>query len=565
MACAFLAALNVAVWGWSVRNGFVFDDLSNILRNTWIKDWALLPQAFLHHAAGFDPAFSTSFYRPMMHVLYAVVYAVAGAEPWAYHLLNVLFHLGATLGVYTLCRTIIGRWGQPARHPFTPLIAATLFAIHPIHTEPVLWIAGITDLSYAAFGVLALLAYLQGFSRARFSAAAGVLLLIALLCKETGAVILLAMAVFEWIERGHSNSWTPRAAAIRLAPAALAFAAYLGLRWSALGSFAPSVAEHARGIPTLAAAASGLFARYVAALVAPVRLTVAHVVDLDAGFSDPMVLAGLLAGASVAAAGYYGRRSAAVVLPLAFAVLPILPVLYIPSIEGGGSVFGERYLYLSVLGVGLGAGYALEEGRRRLRWGLAIALAVMAVSVGWGVAAAALRTRAWSSSIHLWTDAVAKSPDSAAAHAGLCFALYDAGRIPESLGACAQALAIEPARVDARINYATALLAVGRARQARSELDRVLAIRPNSPRALVNRGLACMMLGQPDEAMSAYRRALELDPDDADAHNVMGVALVRSGLKARALEHFERAVRLAPENPEYRDNLRIARAGGSRD
>jgi thioredoxin-like negative regulator of GroEL len=103
----------------------------------------------------------------------------------------------------------------------------------------------------------------------------------------------------------------------------------------------------------------------------------------------------------------------------------------------------------------------------------------MAVSVGWGVAAAALRTRAWSSSLQLWTDAVAKSPDSAAAHAGLCFALYDAGRIPESLGACAQALAIEPARVDARINYATVLLAVGRAREARSELDRVLAIRPN--------------------------------------------------------------------------------------
>jgi Flp pilus assembly protein TadD len=74
-----------------------------------------------------------------------------------------------------------------------------------------------------------------------------------------------------------------------------------------------------------------------------------------------------------------------------------------------------------------------------------------------------------------------------------------------------------------------------------------------------------MMLGQPDEAMSAYRRALELDPDDAEAHNVMGVALVRSGLKAQALEHFERAVRLAPENPEYRDNLRIARGGGSRD
>jgi hypothetical protein len=82
-ALPLLTILTVGTWGWSIGNEFVFDDLANILRNTWIKDWGLLPQAFRHHAAGFDPSYSTSFYRPMMHVLYAIVYSAAGARPWA--------------------------------------------------------------------------------------------------------------------------------------------------------------------------------------------------------------------------------------------------------------------------------------------------------------------------------------------------------------------------------------------------------------------------------------------------------------------------------------------------
>ncbi len=82
----------------------------------------------------------------MMHVLYAIVYAAAGAHPWAFHLLNVAFHILAVIGVYVLARAVLVRWGDPTHHPFLPLVAAIVFSVHPVHTEPVLWVAGITDL-----------------------------------------------------------------------------------------------------------------------------------------------------------------------------------------------------------------------------------------------------------------------------------------------------------------------------------------------------------------------------------------------------------------------------------
>lgn len=564
-AVGFLTVLNVAVWGWSVGNGFVFDDLINIQGNAWIRDWALLPQAFLHHAAGFDPDYSTSFYRPMMHVLYATVHAMAGPQPWAYHLLNVAFNLVAAISVYVLVRAVLDRWGDPARHPFAPIMAAIIFSVHPIHTEPVLWVAGITDLSYTAFGLLALIAYLRSFSRARPAPFAAVLLFVSLLCKETGAVILLAMVVFEWIEARRDFSWTPRAAVIRLVPAVVAFGTYLALRLVALGSFAPSAAQHARGPLELASGASALFARYMAVLAVPVRLSVMRSIPFGSSFADPAAVAGLVAGASVVVALWFGRRSVVIALSLVFAVLPILPVLYTPAIESGESVFGERYLYLSVLGIGLAAGCGLDEARRRRRWALPVAIGVMIVFVGWGATVAVERTRVWSSSLSLWTDAVSKAPDSSAAHEGLCFALYSVGRFPEALDSCGRALALDPRRVDARTNRANALLALGRAREARDEFDIALSIQPKSAEALVNRGLACMMLGQPDEAMLSYRQALDVDPNFAEAYNVIGVALARSGRRDEALAQFERAVRLAPENQEYRANLRVVRGGIRQD
>lgn len=564
-AFAFLTVLNVALWGPSIRNAFVFDDLINIQRNGWIRDWALLPQAFVHHAAGSDPGYHTSFYRPMMHVLYAVVYALAGPRPWAFHLLNVALNLVAALAGYALLKAALARWGAPGRYPYAPIMAAIIFSVHPIHTEPVLWVAGVTDLSYATFGVLALIAYVRSFSRARLAPLAAGLLLMSLLSKETGVVILLAMMACEWIDARRGTGWTARAAAVRLAPSIGALGTYLALRLVALGSFAPSAAQHARQPVELLSTAFALFAHYIGALAVPVRLTVMRPVPHAGGFGAPMALAGLVVGALIAAAGYFGRRSVVIVLSLVFAVSPILPVLYTPAIESGGALFGERYLYLSVLGVGLGVGCALEEARRRWRWGLPLLVGVMVVFVGWGAAEAVARTRVWSSSLGLWTDAVSKAPESAAANEGLCFALYGAGRFHEALTSCARALELDPNRADARTNHANALLALGRAREAKDEFDLALAVRPASAEALVNRGLALMMLGQPEEAMSSYRQALDVDPNFAEAHNVIGVALARSGQRDAARAAFERAVRLDPENPEYRANLRAITGGGPRE
>ena len=536
LGIAALAAWTVALWGGSLRNGFVYDDQFNVLGNPWISDWHGLGRAFTEHAAGFDPRYHTSFYRPLMHVLYAAVHAVAGVRPWAYHALNVALHTAAVLLVYALTRALLARFGDPTRHRWMPLLAAFLFSVHPVHSEPVLWVAGVTDLSYTVFGLAALLAHLGG--RRWLS---GALLLMSLLCKETAVAILGGMLALEWSAR-----W--RGAVRRLSPALAALGVYAALRFSALGAFAPSAQEHARPAGELVVSALSLFARYLGLLVAPMRLNVLRSVPPQDGMA---ALAGAVVLAGLVLLGFLWRSRPLRLLALAVVVLPLLPVLYVPSIESGQSLFGERYLYLPVLGMAWAVAWLLEEWRQRSPGRAAVPFGVAAVLVlAWSGSVLA-RTPVWKSSLSLWSDTVSKSPDSAAAHENLCYALYTAGRVEASLSACERALALEPGRLDARINHATGLLALGRPGEARMELDGL-----DVPQALIQRGLACMMLGLHDEALASYARALALDPDSAEAHNDLGVALVRLGRPAEAVPHLERAVALRPDQAEYRNNLR---------
>lgn len=552
---ASIVLINVVVWGPTIRYDFVFDDLVNVVGNSWIRSLSALPTAFARHAAGFDQQLDTSFYRPLMHVLYAVTYAVAGLRPWAYHLVNVMFQVAAAITVYRLSDTLCRRWVGNARCARMPLVAALVFSVHPVHTEAVAWIAGITDLSCATFGLLALIAYVRAFERGAVPWP-GVFLLASLLSKETGGVFVLLMLVLEWIESRRDRAWSAAAAVQRLAAPVLSVCVYAGMRFAALRSFAPSAIQHPHPVPELVAAAAGLFARYLGVLVRPVDLNVMRIVPLDRGFADPAAAAGVFLACALAVLAWRWRFVPFVTLSIAVVVLPILPTLYVPAIESGSSVFGERYLYVPVLGMAWGVGFVASVAARRTGWTRGAAAGAIALLLCVGASLSLARGRAWASSLALWTDAARKSPNSAAAHEGLCFALYDAGRIPEALSACERSIAIDPARVDARVNRANALLALRRPEEALREADDVVALRFNSAEAHTVRGLALMVLGRVDEALAAYRDALTIEPEHAEAHNNLGVALVHLGRADEARAHFERAVRAAPGNPEYAWNLR---------
>lgn len=71
----------------------------------------------------------------LYNTIYAVLrrwnYAVSGLNPWSYHAVNVLLHATVSALFAWLCRNCLGL------SKLSALLTASLFAIHPIHTEAV--------------------------------------------------------------------------------------------------------------------------------------------------------------------------------------------------------------------------------------------------------------------------------------------------------------------------------------------------------------------------------------------------------------------------------------------
>lgn len=162
-----------------------------------------------------------------------------------YHALNLGIHAGNSLLVHFLVRRLLGsRYGG--------LAAGLLFALHPLHVEPVTWACCNSDLLVTFFSLLSLLLLEQhlasGAARWRRLALAGGLgsLGLALASKEA-ALALPAVAAVRVLLAGGQQRW--RRAALVAGCYALVLAAYLGWRLAELGGLGGYRSQ--LGFPTL--------------------------------------------------------------------------------------------------------------------------------------------------------------------------------------------------------------------------------------------------------------------------------------------------------------------------
>lgn len=131
------------------------------------------------------------YYRPLVELTFYLDNLLWGLEPRFMHLENVLVHLANTLLVYALAKRIAALTGGGGAAGI-PFLSASIFALHPINTEPVNWIAGRTDPLAAVSILLSILFLLKGVEsgRIRHLAVAGAAMCCAFLTKETSVMLV---------------------------------------------------------------------------------------------------------------------------------------------------------------------------------------------------------------------------------------------------------------------------------------------------------------------------------------------------------------------------------------
>lgn len=176
----------------ALRASFVWDDTALVLRDPLIRSWRLIPEGFRHFL--FLDATPSNFYRPLQRLTYTLEYWAFAFGPVPYHLTNLLLHAGAAIAFFFFALAWLTFYCVPERRSTAVAgVAALVWALHPVHSGVVDYIAGRADSLAALFGFTGLYFVVRALSLARgkawkFYAPGGGAMLASALSKESGLV-----------------------------------------------------------------------------------------------------------------------------------------------------------------------------------------------------------------------------------------------------------------------------------------------------------------------------------------------------------------------------------------
>ncbi|MBS1877147.1 MAG: tetratricopeptide repeat protein [Acidobacteria bacterium] len=498
---ASLAALAAAVFLNSLAGGFITDDKLQLAANPLVTDPARWTGAFTSGVWDFL-GYKSNYYRPLQILIYSAVYHTLGPGPAAFHLLMLALHALNTVLAFRLARRLLD-------NPRAAWIAGAIFALHPIHTEAVNWIAALPDVLVTTLALAGLTAFAAGRPQGAMAAPLhGVIYLLALFTKETGVMIAPLYAAYEWIvaRRSPKNSWRIYAAM------AASLALYLALRVHALGGLAPSQQTHHHlSAPEFVMSAATILGQYLAYLIWPPQLNFFHIFEATTS-PTPVLAASVLAiGTLLWAALRFRSTLPSATFGILWILLAIAPALNLTGV--GQNVFAERYLYLPSIGFAWLAALAwMRLDARRPTWARALAAVLLIVFA----ARAWARNADWTDDATLLAHTLQQSPTAAYLHNQMAGVWVEKRDIAKAVEEQRLAVRYDPAAPAYHKNLGILLVDTDPAAAA-AEFETLVRLEPDLAQGHYDLGVAYEGMHQPERAVSAYRRAIALAPAYAEA------------------------------------------------
>lgn len=478
-----LAAITLAVFFPALSAGFVYDAKLQIETGGFIHDpWNWLNVLSLRVLA-MDVL---DFNRPVHLASLMLDAALWGKEPFGYHFTSMLVHAVNVVLVWAIARGL-NRAGREADADerqtggLSCLLAALLFAVHPIVTEAVCEPTYREDLLATKFSLSGLLLAIKHSPAAagwdwKRALGCATCCFMAVGSKESGFAAPLLLAVYWWICRRDEPAAFWRAA---IGGGLAAVACFLTARFL-LEPAQSMIFESKPSYPggSLAAAMQiepRILALYAQLILLPINQCADY--GLYSVRHLPLPVALVILAALAVAAIRAVRADRRMLLPLAMIALPLLPVSNIVPIYRAAA---DRYLYFPMAGVGVAVGLFLQSAwitaqpRRRETATIACMAAVAVLAL-----ACIQRQQVWNNSLALWEDTFRKMPVSYTAASGYGEALRSVGRLPEAERATREAIRLsEGKRGDAWAALALILDAEGRPDEAREAARKAVEAEP---------------------------------------------------------------------------------------
>jgi Tfp pilus assembly protein PilF len=505
----WLILLCLVVYARGLGGDFVMDDWPVIKENSRITALHHVPDYFTSGVwdntdlAEKVNVTDTSLYRPLFLITLNMGYHLWGANPMAFHALNLVLHCVNTVLVFYLILGFIGRANTTAA-----VFGAAVFAVHPVHVESIAWIAGITDPLVSLFLLSSMLLYRRFLDSGRRTHSAVSLLcfVAALLSKEVAIFFPFLLVVHDWLQRRFSVT--------RYVPYFVLLGGYFLARSAALGQGLDWSSFSLARFPVL----GEYLLHYIQLLIIPWPLEYYYgrpTISLPATIFGGVILLAAIAYLRLA----LRKRHFLPVFALVWFALTLLPALPIALLEK--QIFAIRVLYLPSVGLALLAaacypGFAQRDATRSIAWGTIAILSLVSI----------LEIADWKDDVMFFTRATESSPQSYGAYKGLGMAYERNGETERAAN-----LYLQAGELTVQEN------------QRLVELDNAARIFGQS--------------GKYDESERYYREILDQDASRSSAWVGLGnIAMARKDIEG-SLEFFQKAYQADPNNYVASHNLAV--------
>lgn len=609
--------LSFLVYGNSLRNSFIWDDMVLIVDNEGIAKWSRFWESFVRDF--FDTAdetieFKYGYYRPIISLSYMADYSLWGAKPWGFHLSNTIFHTLCCILVYLIGNSLFN-------NHYTSLITSLLFACHPIHTESVTWISGRTDVIAGMFFLLAFYLYQKAMCRSlkeeekreendcptveiapriSFSCKEGetgnclkilrqffkrgttfyvcsvMIFALAMLCKEMVATlpfVLVAYTFYFARWRGITNF---KISFLLSIPYFVVLFLYGITRFFILEISTvvnPGGEEVTRFYPTALSFIKTIFL-YLFKLVYPIPLSAYIQNPMSFSVTEPVVIFSLIGFISlIFFIVWLRKRWVHISFMILFYLVTLLPLSNFVRISAPwdmGFVMAERFLYIPSFGFCGIMAVLLARMLRTQRHSLSVrkyaAISLTMLLLIWYSGRTFLRNRDWTDEKTFFLKTVKDTPDAALIQHALGNVYAREEDYERALEYYKRSLELYPLYHAAYNNIGTIYSSHGLLDYAIIAFKNAVTINPDYVQAHFNLGTMYYQKGMLKEASDQFKRVLTLSKNYTKAHNNLGIIYAENGQLDDAIAEFEKIITYDPHNEKARNNLAIIKerlAGGS--
>uniref|UniRef100_A0A8D0CAG3 dolichyl-phosphate-mannose--protein mannosyltransferase n=1 Tax=Salvator merianae TaxID=96440 RepID=A0A8D0CAG3_SALMN len=557
----------------SYNGDFVFDDSEAIINNKDLRAETPLDDLWYHDFWGSKLSSNTSHksYRPLTVLTFRINYHLAGGfHPLGFHVINILLHCIISVLIVDVFSILLGglQYSNKGRRlnlvPKSSLLAALLFAVHPIHTECIAGIVGRADLLCTLFFLLSFLVYCRAFKESKegtnFSTAWILLSVLlgatAMLCKEQG-ITILSLVVFR------------KGLLFRMALLLSGGATMLYVRWRIMGTGPPAFTE----VDNPASFADSIFVRainynYYYSLNAWLLLCPWWLcfdwsmgcVPLIKSVSDWRIITlailwfCLIALMCQALCSEDSRKRRILTLGLGFLIIPFLPASNL--FFRVGFVIAERVNYLPSIGYCMLITYGfslLSKQTKKKKLLVAAVLGVLLINV-WRCI---IRSNQWRSEEHLFRSALSVCPLNAKVHYNVGKNLADKGNQTAAISYYREAVRLNPKYVHAMNNLGNILKERNELHEAEELLSLAVQIQPDFAAAWMNLGIVQNSLRRYQEAEQSYWTAIRHRRKYPDCYYNLGRLYADLNRHVDALNAWRNATVLKPQHSLAWNNMII--------